>query len=155
MKPLRKDVRTYLIKDNKIITVRYTTNDFKQDYYDIPGGGIEEGETSEQAAIREFKEESGIDIHNPQYAGNLIVEYPNRIFDIDIFIASEYTGTPKKTLKHIAEWIEIDELLQKEKIFTEIYLLDKHHINDLSKKNNFKFHFIADKKHRLIDEILE
>lgn len=152
MKSIRKDVRTFLIKNNEILAVKYITNDNKRDYYDIPGGGIEEGETGEKAAIREFKEESGIDIYNPQYAGNLIVEYPNRVFDVDVFIASEYVGNPQKTLKHIAEWIEINELLQKEKKFIEIYLLDKYHKTDLLNKTNFKWHFIANAEHKLLNE---
>ena len=33
----------------------------------IPGGGIEEGETMEEALIREMKEETGIDITNAKY----------------------------------------------------------------------------------------
>lgn len=32
------------------------------EYFKIPGGGIEEGETEEQAAIREAKEETGSDV---------------------------------------------------------------------------------------------
>lgn len=94
-----------------------------------------------------------MDIYNPKYVGNLIVEYPDRVFDVDVFIASEYVGKPQKTLKHIAEWIEINELLQKEKIFTEIYLLDKYHKTNLLNKINFKFHFTADRNHRLVNEI--
>ncbi len=54
MKPVRKAVRTFLIEDNKVLAIKYTTDDYKKDYYDIPGGGIEEGETKEQTAIREF-----------------------------------------------------------------------------------------------------
>ena len=30
-------------------------------FYSIPGGGIEDGETPEQTAIRELKEECGLD----------------------------------------------------------------------------------------------
>ena len=32
----------------------------KKNYYDIPGGKIEDGEVSEQTAIREMKEETGL-----------------------------------------------------------------------------------------------
>lgn len=155
MKPVRKSVRTFLIKDKKVIAIRYTTNDYKQDFYDIPGGGIEKDETAEQTAIREFKEEAGMEIINPKYAGNLIIEYPDRIFDMIIFITSEYNGNPKETLENVAEaeWIEIDELLQKEKKFTEIYLLDTYHKTDLLNRTNFQLHFIADSNHNKLDEI--
>lgn len=152
MKPIRKAVRTFLIKENKVLAIKYTTKDYKYEYYDIPSGGIEEGETSEQTAIREFKEEAGMEIFNPKYAGNLVIEYPNRVFDMDIFITSEYNGVPQETVENIAEWIDIDELLQKEKKFTEIYLLDKIHKTDLLNRTNFKWHFIADSKHNKLDE---
>lgn len=33
-----------------------------QDYWATPGGGVEDGETFEQAAIREFEEETGIGV---------------------------------------------------------------------------------------------
>ena len=58
MKPVRKAVRTFLLEEDKILAIKYITNDDKQDFYDIPGGKIEDGETREQTAIREFKEEA-------------------------------------------------------------------------------------------------
>lgn len=153
MKPVRKAVRTFLIKGDQILAIKYTTDDYKKDFYDIPGGGIEEDETGEQTAIREFEEEAGMEIINPKYAGNLIIEYPNRIFDMDIFITSEYSGVPKETIENTSEWIEIDKLLKKDKKFTEIYLLDDNHKSDLLNRTNFKWHFIADSNHNKLDEI--
>ena len=35
-------------------------------YHSIPGGHLEAGESFEEAAIREIKEETGITIHNPR-----------------------------------------------------------------------------------------
>lgn len=153
MKPVRKAVRTFLIKENMVLAIKYITNDYKRDYYDIPGGGIEYGETGEQTAIREFNEEAGMEIFNPKYAGNLVIEYSDRVFDMDVFVATEYSGAPKKTIENIAEWVEIDELLQKDKKFTEIYLLDEFHKDDLFNRTNFKLHFIADSMHNKLDEI--
>ena len=46
--------------DGKIAIIKRFRNN--HEYYVFPGGGIEEGETPEEAAIREVKEELGIDI---------------------------------------------------------------------------------------------
>lgn len=145
MKPVRKAVRTFLFKENKVLAIKYTTNDYRKDFYDVPGGKIEEGESGEKAAIREFKEETGMDIFNPEYVGNLITEKPDRIFDFDIFIVSEYKGLPQITEENLAEWIEIEDLLQTEKKFSIVYLLTNK--ADLLNKTNFKFYFIEDENH--------
>lgn len=152
MKPIRKAVRTYLIEDNKVVVIKYTTeNNFG--YYDIPGGKIEDGEKPYQTAIREFKEETGIDIINPILVGNLLIEYPERVFDFDVFLAKEYNGRPKTTEENEAMWIEIDDLLKQDKIFSTVYMLDEEHLKKILNKDNFKFHFISDSYHRKINEL--
>lgn len=54
-------VDALIIYEGKIVLIRRKNPPFK-DLYALPGGFVEVGETVEQAAIREAKEETGLDI---------------------------------------------------------------------------------------------
>lgn len=133
-KKVRKAVRTFLIENDKIVAIKYKS-EMNKGYYDIPGGKIEENETSLQTSIREFKEETGIEIINPEYKGNVIIEYPNRIFDFDIYVVNKYKGEPEEFEENYSMWIDIQKLIKEEKVFPSIEIL-KHILNseDISLK---------------------
>ncbi len=121
-KVVRHAVRSYLIKDGKIVVINYKKH--HSGYYDIPGGKIEEGETPEQTSIREFKEETGMIIKKQHYIGHNTIEYPDRIFEFDIFIVDEYEGMPLEFEENKAMWINIDDLLKESKIFSSIRVIE-------------------------------
>lgn len=50
-----------LIKEDEVLLI-HRINHHKYEYFVFPGGGVEEGETIEQAVVREFKEETTIEI---------------------------------------------------------------------------------------------
>lgn len=151
-KIIRKAVRCYLIKENKIVVIKYKAGNKKEGYYDIPGGKIEEEELPKQTAIREMKEETGLEVENLKYKGNMIIEYPNRIFDFDVFITKESKGELEEFEENTAEWIEINELLQKEKILSNIMVLDRFFIRGLTdNKYNFEMYIQVDEEENILD----
>lgn len=56
----RISARAVIFIDGKLVLIRRVRNG--REYWVIPGGGVEEGETVEDAARREAKEEIGIDV---------------------------------------------------------------------------------------------
>ena len=53
---VRDSARSIIIKNGRIAMI----HSLKYDYYKFPGGGIEPGETAEEAVIRETLEEAGL-----------------------------------------------------------------------------------------------
>lgn len=141
-KKIRKAVRTFLIKENKIVVINYKQHD--SGYYDIPGGKIEDGESPKETSVREFKEETGITITKQHYIGNCIIEYPNRVFDMSIFIVDDYIGEPLEFEENCSMWIHIDDLYKEDKLFPSIEMI-KH------LKDNMNLKIECDSNHKVIN----
>ncbi len=55
---MRKYAAGIIIKDNQILLMRRVNKE--EEYYTLPGGGLEPGESSEENALREVREETSI-----------------------------------------------------------------------------------------------
>ena len=151
-KPVRKAVRCYLIKNDKIVVTKYNEPNKKAGYYEIPGGKIEAGELPEQTAIREMQEKTGIIVKKLKNKGNLIIEYPDRKFEFVVFLANTYQGEPKQFEDNTSEWLDINELLKKEKILASIQLLQKEYINGVVNENyTFSMYIKVTEQENILD----
>jgi 8-oxo-dGTP pyrophosphatase MutT (NUDIX family) len=85
-----KRSRAIIINQNSILLIKRVFED--RVYWVFPGGGVEEGESIEQALERECMEELGIHI----LIGNLFTEEISRkqetIGDVEYFYFTEITG---------------------------------------------------------------
>ena len=61
---MRSAARAIIIKDNSLLVTH--RNKFGMEYDILIGGGVDMGETLEQALYRELKEESGVQVVNPR-----------------------------------------------------------------------------------------
>ena len=130
----------YLKKDNKILFIKFNKK-WGQVYAPI-GGKIEVGETPTECLLREFKEETGMDINDLKCIGNVEIIYPgkNKKFVMKTYIANKVNGNPLDLDDNYAYWLPINELTKNEKRFAITHLLDDDLINYFeSEKINILF----------------
>jgi mutator protein MutT len=86
MKPVTIGARVMIIKNDSVLLVKHTY----QNHYFLPGGMVKRGETFEQAARRELKEEVGIDLKEIKLFGVYNNFYESKNDSIVVFLCLEY-----------------------------------------------------------------
>ena len=89
-----------IIEDNKVLLVQ-EKKQMAYALWNFPGGKLEPGETPEQAAYREIREELNVDLINPK----LVKTYPVQNLGVNLDL-NTFTGSIKGNIK-----IKDDELL--------------------------------------------
>jgi hypothetical protein len=85
-------------------------------------------------------------VKEQKYRGKLIINYPDRIFDMEIFEVLEYEGENSNFLENDSIWINIDEILNKEKILPSILIIK----DIMEHSNELNINIIVDKNHKII-----
>lgn len=108
--PTDRCVITYVEVDGKLLFIEKKRG-LGNGYFNAPGGHIEEDETAVQAAIRETKEETGLDIENPHFRGILRFHFLDGMREIGyVFFADNAKGEMKECDEARPFWQDKDTL---------------------------------------------
>ena len=102
-------VAALIIKDNKIFVTQRGYGEFK-DFWEFPGGKIEEGETEEEALKREIKEELDTIIEVKELFKEIDYDYPNFHLHMKIFISKIKEGKLTLVEAEDSKWTSKDEI---------------------------------------------
>ena len=111
-------------ENNKIFIVQRNLKKAQGGLWEFPGGKIEQGETEEEALVREIKEEMNMDIEVISKFDEHIHEYPEKQIKLIAFNCKK-TSESYELLEHEADaWISEEEFDEYEFAPADVYFVD-------------------------------
>ncbi len=119
-----KVVAAIIKRDNQILATQRGSGEFKGGW-EFPGGKIEEGETPENALIREIREELDTEIKVNELVDIVEYDYPNFHLTMHCFLCEIVSGELTLVEHQDARWLEGEELDSMEWLPADLGLIAK------------------------------
>ncbi len=104
-----KGTLCYIIAEGKILLIKKKKG-IGEGLFNGPGGKIEESETPDTAAVREFVEETGVMPLNPEHCGTVAFYFGQKQkpdWIVHVFKATKFKGEPINTEEADPQWFEL------------------------------------------------
>ena len=102
-------VAAVIRKGDRIFATQRGYGDFK-DWWEFPGGKMEEGDTPEEALRREIREELDSEILIGKFLKTVEWDYPNFHLTLHCYMCSLLTEAPHLNEHEAAKWLGAEEL---------------------------------------------
>ena len=109
----RKAILCYIFNDSKVLLQLKAKGRFGEDKWNAPGGKVKEGETPEQAAIREVYEETGLKVSSLELKGKLSFLFEkNEEHNQEVYVFStrSFSGKESANEEGILQWFERERI---------------------------------------------
>ena len=123
MKTIRV-VAAIIIHEDKVFATQRGYGEFKGGW-EFPGGKIEEGETPQEALVREIKEELNVEIEVGELLDVVEYDYPNFHLSMDCFICKIKSGDLVLNEHEAAKWLTKETLDSVEWLPADLGLIEK------------------------------
>lgn len=103
-------VAALIWKNNKFMICQRPATKARALLWKFVGGKVEQGETKEQALIRECKEELNITLNVDDVFMEVVHEYPDITVHLTLFNAIIAEGVPQKLEHNDIKWIKTNDI---------------------------------------------
>lgn len=103
-------VITYLFDGEKVLLIDKKTG-LGKGLVNAPGGHIEDDETADEAAVREFSEETGLNVSGLTMVADLYFQFKDGMRQRGyVYFASSYEGEMRETAEARPFWVEVSAI---------------------------------------------
>ncbi|MDO4988331.1 MAG: (deoxy)nucleoside triphosphate pyrophosphohydrolase [Synergistes sp.] len=103
-------VAALIWNDERFMICRRPENKARALLWEFVGGKVEQGETKEEALVRECREELGIEVRPLNIFLDVFHDYPDMNIHLTVFNSKIVSGTPKMIEHCDLKWILPDEI---------------------------------------------
>ena len=118
-----KVVAAIIAEKGRIFATQRGYGEFK-DGWEFPGGKIEEGETPQQALVREIQEELDTEVEVGDLLGTVEYDYPTFHLSMQCFLCRIKSGRLNLKEHEAARWLAEDELDRVDWLPADIEVLE-------------------------------
>lgn len=115
-------VAAIIVSDGRVFATQRGYGEWK-DWWEFPGGKIEEGEIPEEALKREIREELATEIEVGEWLTTVEYDYPKFHLLMQCFVCSAVEGKLSLLEHEDARWLAVDELRSVEWLPADLEIL--------------------------------
>lgn len=109
VKKVRVSVGVILDQDKVFITLREASL-HQGGKWEFPGGKCEQGESAQQALVRELHEETGISVNSAVPFMKIEHDYGDKAVCLEVFLVQDFTNQPHGREGQQGKWVSLTAL---------------------------------------------